>query len=635
MLNFVLDFLPWIVFSYLVHTVGPMYASGLLVVWIGVVSRKRLKKGFVLDWGGFIFFFLTLISTFSGSDMPKLYAHPSAWSNSALTAIMWISLIINKPFTLQYAKEVAPKEVHEALIFKTINQHMTLGWSLLMTLATLISLAHIYFDWHGMIASNISIILILIGAYMNQKYPDWYIGHHYRNKLKALPKVNTPFLEDNFAPIHKEIDCAELEVVGQIPNDLNGIYLRNGANPAFDPITYSFPFDGDGMVHAIYFKNGNAGYRNRYIQTKAYQNEKAVDKAIYPGVALPIAPDPKLLTVYPDEQRRNGAFIKVIYHANKFIAALEASAENYELDKDLNTLGVWDETGLKINAHARIDPANGEMIAVNYGFTNSINIVVFGKDGELSKEFNIDKENITVIHDFVITKNYIVILDCPAIINGNAFLQEEFNQLFQWQPELGSKAIVISRADGQLMTQVSIASFWVYHFANAYELDNKIIVEYMRAKSFELAEQENYYAYLDRMIIDLKTDQVERHKLSTNNCEFPRINEDYIGQKHQFIYMLDFDDDIISRRLIKYDNIANTSQVKDFGDDIELDEPQFVAKPDATSEDDGYILIYVYSCSKHTSSLFILDARNVEADPIAIIQIPQRVPHGLHGSWAS
>ena len=34
-----------------------------------------------------------------------------------------------------------------------------------------------------------------------------------------------------------------------------------------------------------------------------------------------------------------------------------------------------------------------------------------------------------------------------------------------------------------------------------------------------------------------------------------------------------------------------------------------------------------------TSDLVLLDAAHIDADPVAVIRLPQRVPQGLHGNW--
>ncbi|KAI9851042.1 MAG: hypothetical protein M1838_004568, partial [Thelocarpon superellum] len=73
-------------------------------------------------------------------------------------------------------------------------------------------------------------------------------------------------------------------------------------------------------------------------------------------------------------------------------------------------------------------------------------------------------------------------------------------------------------------------------------------------------------------------------------------------------------------------------------------EPRFVPRRPSRSEDDGYILTYVFDeaqldASGHapesaTSELWIIDARHM-TDVVAKVHLPQRVPYGLHGNWFS
>jgi carotenoid cleavage dioxygenase len=77
-----------------------------------------------------------------------------------------------------------------------------------------------------------------------------------------------PHLSGNFAPIGPELSVDDLPVVaGRIPPALRGAYMRNGPNPLFKPIAFAYPMDGDGMIHAVYFDNGRARYRNRFVRT--------------------------------------------------------------------------------------------------------------------------------------------------------------------------------------------------------------------------------------------------------------------------------------------------------------------------------------------------------------------------------
>src|SRR5262245_25232881 len=84
-----------------------------------------------------------------------------------------------------------------------------------------------------------------------------------------------PYLLGVHAPVHDEITAENLTVVGEIPTDLNGVYLRNGPNPRFSMKGRYHWFDGDGMIHAMHFENGRARYRNRYVRTRAFLAEES------------------------------------------------------------------------------------------------------------------------------------------------------------------------------------------------------------------------------------------------------------------------------------------------------------------------------------------------------------------------
>jgi carotenoid cleavage dioxygenase len=78
--------------------------------------------------------------------------------------------------------------------------------------------------------------------------------------------MNNRYLEGHFAPLHEEYTLTDLEVVGTIPDYLDGRYLRNGPNPVgeIDPELYHW-FVGDGMVQGIRMRDGKAEwYRNRW-----------------------------------------------------------------------------------------------------------------------------------------------------------------------------------------------------------------------------------------------------------------------------------------------------------------------------------------------------------------------------------
>jgi len=102
--------------------------------------------------------------------------------------------------------------------------------------------------------------------------------HSYESRLPA--DDTHPYRTGVWRPQHNELTAWNMEVVGEIPRDLNGVYLRNTENPLFEPIKRYHPFDGDAMLHSMSFEDGEARYANRFVQTDAFKAEQAAQKRV-------------------------------------------------------------------------------------------------------------------------------------------------------------------------------------------------------------------------------------------------------------------------------------------------------------------------------------------------------------------
>lgn len=140
-----------------------------------------------------------------------------------------------------------------------------------------------------------------------------------------------PFLEGNFAPIRNEITADSLTVIGQLPPDLSGMFVRNGPNPQFSPIGHYHWFDGDGMLHGVQISNGQAQYHNRYIRTQGFNIERDAGHAIWTGLLEP----PQLDN--PHGPGKNTANTALIWHAGQFLALWEGGAPHAIKLPDLDT----------------------------------------------------------------------------------------------------------------------------------------------------------------------------------------------------------------------------------------------------------------------------------------------------------
>ncbi|HEY9844669.1 MAG TPA: carotenoid oxygenase family protein, partial [Candidatus Caenarcaniphilales bacterium] len=83
----------------------------------------------------------------------------------------------------------------------------------------------------------------------------------------------------------QEFDYWITDIEGEIPPQLQGTLFRNG--PGILDVggqRLQHPFDGDGMINAICFSQGQAYFRSRFVRTEGYLAEQAANKILYRGV---------------------------------------------------------------------------------------------------------------------------------------------------------------------------------------------------------------------------------------------------------------------------------------------------------------------------------------------------------------
>ena len=108
----------------------------------------------------------------------------------------------------------------------------------------------------------------------------------YGKMLATLPDDDDhPYRSGPWRPQHVEYDAADLRVEGELPDDLYGVYLRNTENPLHPAIVRYHPFDGDGMIHKVSFRDGKVSYRNRFVRTDGLLAEQEAGRSLWAGLA--------------------------------------------------------------------------------------------------------------------------------------------------------------------------------------------------------------------------------------------------------------------------------------------------------------------------------------------------------------
>ncbi len=450
-----------------------------------------------------------------------------------------------------------------------------------------------------------------------------------RDRKKA-PDAPHPFLTGLHTPMTGEQTITDLAVTGTIPAELDGSYVRNGPNPVTppNPAIYHW-FTGTGMVHGIRLKDGKAlWYRNRWIRGTDVSN----------ALGEPPAPGPRGTFDTPNTN--------VVGIAGGTWAIVEAGGNPVRLDEELNTIA-HDPFGgtLKgsFSAHPHLDADTGEMHAICYEGTDQtiIRHVVVDKTGRVRREEPITVQDGPSIHDCMITKNYVIILDLPVTFSMKTLLAGH-SFPYKWNPAHKARIGLLPREGrGTDTIWCDVEPCYVFHPANAYETaDGKIVFDAcvhdsMFAESTQGPDSNR--VPFERWIINPDTRTVARTVIDADSQEFPRPNESLIGKPYRYAYAMALtgsDPAFLSQtRLYKHDLEAGLREVHEFGAGNVPGEFVFVPSANAQAEDDGWLMGYVINTQADTTDLVILNARDFSGPPQAVVHIPHRVPPGFHGNW--
>jgi len=432
-------------------------------------------------------------------------------------------------------------------------------------------------------------------------------------------------LQGNWAPVEKELSETDLEIKGEIPKDLSGLFVRNGFNPVSGYSDHWF--FGNGMLHGVYLEDGKASYKNRYVRTPYYEDDLNVMSSFGNLAASP-------------------ANTHIVNHAGKLLA-LEETSLPWELNKDLDTIGVEDFEGkltTAMTAHPRVCPETGEMLFFGYSMMGEpyLNYYRVSKEGKLVQSEAIEIPRPVMMHDWNITRNYVVFMDLPIVSDMD--LAVTTGSPFGFKPECGARLGVMPReGNNSDVRWFDIDPCFVFHSFNSFEVDNKIVLYVSRQKEAMVGGFKDIYggettvAKLWRWVIDLEKGTVSEEQLDDGACDFPRVNDNRIGLHSDFGYCMQIKTDVESltfgENLFKYHLESGKRIDHHLGNNVAGGEPVFAPKPGAKSEDEGWVLSLVHERNSRKSKLVIIDAQAFDQEPVAEVIIPQRVPYGAHGSW--
>ncbi|WP_156472039.1 carotenoid oxygenase family protein [Sphingorhabdus sp. M41] len=470
----------------------------------------------------------------------------------------------------------------------------------------------------------------------------------------TLEPNDHPYRNGAWTPVFEELATDDLEIIGTIPADIDGLYIRNTENPVHDSIGRYHPFDGDGMIHTIRLKDGKATYRNRFVRTEGFEAEQEEGGPLWVGIMGK-----------PDESKRPGwgahgsvkdsSSTDVVVHAGTILSTFYQCGEGYRLDPEtLETLGTADwvpEDG--ISAHPKVDEATGELLFFNYSTkTPYLHYGVVGPDNKLKHFIPIPLPGPRLPHDMAFTENYAIFNDCPLywkpeLIERNLYIPA-------YHPDEPTRFGIIPRmGQPEDIKWFEAKPTYVLHWSNAYEEGDEVVLDgYFQNEpvpppltdfpsGYESMgasiDLHSFKPELHRWRFNMKTGETREETLFDDYpVEFGMINQQIAGQPFRYVYSVTGEPGwFLFNGLTKHDLKTGEAEHLSFGEQRFGSEAPFIPRANAQSEDDGYLISFITDMGQDRSECIIIDAQDLAAGPVCTIILPHRISSGTHATWAS
>jgi all-trans-8'-apo-beta-carotenal 15,15'-oxygenase len=451
-----------------------------------------------------------------------------------------------------------------------------------------------------------------------------------------------------FDSLLSEHDYVIDEIEGQLPEGLVGTLYRNG--PGKNEVggkPYAHLFDGDAMLSQFTFDGSRVRYRNRFVRTTHYLAERSADKPLMRNYGQQ-RPGGPLANAF--RAPANVANISVTYHAGNLLALWEGGRP-WQLDPDtLDTIGEYDfdgelKGGYAYSAHPTWDPATGDLFnfGIQYGPRTRLRTYRVDRGGKLHHLQSVTLPYPTLNHDCALTPRYMVFVIDPVVVRLPRFLLgfTSLDGAVRFDSSKQTQVILVPR-DGGKPRIAECEPFFHYHINNAYEEGGDVMLDLVRYPDYDSIHKDfrrfkqadfNPPTALCRLRVS-RTDDVEIEEVGPPDCEFPQHDWRLTTSRHRYTYMAArATGENPFGSIVKVDHGRAASTRHDFGDGHVAGEPIFVPRAPDSGEDDGWLLSVVYSAPTHRSRLVVLDARDVEAEPVAVAHLGHHIPLGFHGTF--
>lgn len=459
-----------------------------------------------------------------------------------------------------------------------------------------------------------------------------------------LPPMAFDALRQNLRRSHA---FEPLELEGHVPEALRGTLYRVGPG-VFDRfgVAVAHPFEADGAIMAVRFGETVEGAA-RVIESAGYREERAAGRRLYGTGAGRL----RNIVTALRQRGKNTANTSAWLHQDQLYALMEGARPTRLDPESLEVLGEHDfhgAVGATFSAHPhRVAAlASSFNFGVRYGREHMLDLYALPDRGSVRRLASVPLPWAAMVHDFIATEKHLVFMICPVrIVIWRALLGiADFEKLFEWQPGRGAEILVVPLASPEQVVRIPADPFWVWHFANAFEHGDEIVVDLCRYDDFgtlrairtgrgNLPTPASLPRY-HRARIDRRTKRMMSEARCDGTAEFPRVHPEREGREHRFAFMHGGSDGSSESLRVLEVETGRTSEWRPEAATA-LSEPIPVprhTRPD--DERDVWLLALGYEEARDRSFVAVLDGDDLERGPVARAWFDHPIPLTFHGAFA-
>jgi all-trans-8'-apo-beta-carotenal 15,15'-oxygenase len=463
-----------------------------------------------------------------------------------------------------------------------------------------------------------------------------------------------PGLEAAFPDQFKEYDCVVESTGDPLPDFFRGTYYLNGpARFGFNGLAYQHWLDGDGMISALHFEQHSIRFMNRYIRSRKFVEEQNAGRPLFRTFGTAFAGS-RLNRV------GNGLESPVnvsVFPYSECLLAFGEQGVPWELDPvTLETRGQFTfnnrlNDASPFSAHPKFDADTGEIFNFGVFFSAQaprLYFYSFGPEG-LRYRKPIPLDYPCSVHDFSVSRHYAVFYLSPYLLDVTGLLKNECTVMdsLSWEPERGSRLVVLSRRTGELVASAPIGNRYCLHLINSFDEGDRLTVDILE---FDEPLYGHYHPVPElfqkvsqggpvRFVFNLQSRELtERITLNYSKApDFPALDPHYSMLPCNEFWMLGiaatgsrgrkFFDQLVHAHWDKPEvtDIYQSPPLRYLGG-----EPAFAGAPDSN---EGVVICQEFDAVEQKSYFLVFEAAKVSKGPITRIALDHVLYLGFHASF--